>query len=304
MKSSRALRSIAWGAVAVGVATPLLRRRLNLPVPVVSVLSWQAPVSLALATPRTPLRDAGLYALQMWAYYAHYDMPDDDPAKLERRTKIDYPIKVDRALALGTSPTIRIQGALSRDGGVRPHDYALSAVHWSWFMVPHGAVAYVLLRHPKLFPRSAVLMAACFDLGCVVYWLVPTAPPWWAGRVGRMPPVRRIMAEVGERVWGRLWSPLYHFFEGNPFAAMPSLHFGTSVMAARVLGGVGRGPGALGWAYALTLGFGLVYLGEHYVVDLLAGFALAEAIHRGAPLLEPAAASVARSIQRLEPGTS
>ena len=93
------------------------------------------------------------------------------------------------------------------------------------------------------------MMAVCFDLGCVVYWLVPTAPPWWAGEHGSMPPVRRIMVEAGERFWGRLWQPLYSSLEGNPFAAMPSLHFGTSVMAARVLSQVGpwsrdrrRGP--------------------------------------------------------------
>ena len=95
-----------------------------------------------------------------------------------------------------------------------------------------------------------------------------------------MPEVRRIMVEAGDRFWGRLWRPLYDSLEGNPFAAMPSLHFGTSVMAARVLAGVGPGPAALGWTYALTLGFGLVYLGEHYVADLVAGFALADAVWR------------------------
>ena len=166
--------------------------------------------------------------------------------------------------------------------------------------MPHGSLVYILLRHPERFPRSATLIAACFDLGCVVYWAAPTAPPWWAGASGDMPPVRRIMAEAGERFWKRLWRPLYHSLEGNPFAAMPSLHFGTSVMAARVLSGVGRLPGGLAWTYAGTLGFGLVYLGEHYLIDLIAGFALAEAIWRAAPLAEPAFAGVARAIARLE----
>ena len=55
------------------------------------------------------------------------------------------------------------------------------------------------------------------------------------------------------------------------------------------------------WVYALTLGFGLVYLGEHYVVDLLAGLALAEAIWRAAPAVEPVVRQVAGVVQRLEP---
>ena len=301
MRSTRTLRRLAWGAVAVGAITPLLRHRLKLPAPVVSALSWPAPVALALAEPRSPLRDAGIYGLQMWVYFAHFDMPDDDPIALERRLKVDYPIRCDRVLGLGTTPTIRLQRALGREGHVGPLEYGLSAVHWSWFVVPHGTLAYILLCHREHLPRSAVLMAACFDLGCIVYWTVPTAPPWWAAANGNMPPVRRIMAEAGERFWRRLWDPLYHSLQGNPFAAMPSLHFGTSVMAARILSQVGPGHAVLAWVYALTLGFGLVYLGEHYVVDLLAGLALAEGLWRVAPVVEPAVRSVAGVIQRLEP---
>jgi membrane-associated phospholipid phosphatase len=301
LRGSRALRTLAWGAVAVGIATPVLRHRLKLRAPVVSVLAWQSPAALALAARRSPLRDAGIYALQMWAYFAHFDMPDDDPEALRRRLRVDYPIQVDRALGGGTLPTHRLQRALGRPGELRPHDYALSFVHWSWFFVPHTTLAYVLLRHREHYPRSAVLMAACFDMGCVVYWAVPTAPPWWAAANGHMPPVRRIMAEAGERFWRRAWQPLYHSLEGNPFAAMPSLHFGTSVMAARVLSVVGRGPGALGWTYAVSLGLGLVYLGEHYVIDLIAGFALAETVWRIAPRFEPWAKLLAGGISRLEP---
>jgi membrane-associated phospholipid phosphatase len=292
---------LAWGAVVVGVATPLVRHRLKLRAPVVSALTWPAPAALALAAPRTPLRDAGIYALQMWAYFAHFDMPDDDPDALLRRLRVDYPIRADEALGCGVAPTVRLQRALGRPGHVGKLEYGLSIVHWSWFIVPHGTLAYILLRHRRVFPRSVGAMTVCFDLGCVVYWLVPTAPPWWAGQNGNMPPVRRIMAEAGERFWKRLWQPLYSSLQGNPFAAMPSLHFGTSVMAARVLSQVGRGHATAGWAYALTLGFGLVYLGEHYLIDLLAGFALAEAIWRLAPHVEPALVPLGRLIQQLEP---
>ena len=228
----------------------------------------------------------------MWAYFAHFDMPDDDPEAFLKRVRVDYPIAIDRALGLGTAPTIRLQRALSREGHVGPLEYGLSAVHWSWFLIPHGTCAYILLRHRRYFERSAVLMAACFDVGCIVYWVLPTAPPWYAAAQGKLPPVRRIMAEAGERFWGRLWEPLYHSLQGNPFAAMPSLHFGTSAMAARLLSQIGPGHGAVGWTYALTLGFGLVYLGEHYVVDLLAGLALSEALWRVAPRLGPLARTV------------
>jgi hypothetical protein len=286
------------------VAAPLVRHRLKLKPAVVSALTWQAPMALALARPRSATRDAGIYALQMWAYIAHYEMPNDDAELLLKRLRVDYPIRADARLFGGTAPTVRLQRALGRPGLVRRHDLALAWVHWSWFIVPHGTMAYILLRHRWHFPRSACMMAAVFDLGLVAYWTVPTAPPWWAGQNGNMAPVRRIMVEVGEHFWGRAWRPLYDFLGGNPFAAMPSLHFATSVTAAHVLGDVGHVASLVGWTYTVALGFALVYLGEHYVVDLAAGLALAEGVRVAAPVAEPAVARVVRAVQQLEPGAA
>jgi membrane-associated phospholipid phosphatase len=81
---------------------------------------------------------------------------------------------------------------------------------------------------------------------------------------------------------------------------MPSLHFATSLMAAHLLAEAGPLPGAVGWTYAVMLGFALVYLGEHYVVDLLAGTVLTQGIRRAAPRLAPAARRLTRALQRLE----
>jgi hypothetical protein len=81
---------------------------------------------------------------------------------------------------------------------------------------------------------------------------------------------------------------------------MPSLHFATSLTAAIALSETGRAPGAVGWSYALTLGFALVYLGEHYVTDLIAGAALVAAVRKGEPLAEPLVNGVNGVLQRLE----
>jgi membrane-associated phospholipid phosphatase len=294
-------RRLALLAAAVGAAAPLVRHRLRLPKPVTSVLVWQAPIALAIAIPRSRARDAALYAAQMWAYYAHYEMPNDDPDALMRRVHVDYPIAVDRAIGLGEIPSVRLQRALGRPGKVRMLDTFLACAHWLWFFFPHSTMVYVLLRHRDRFGRSAALVAGTFDAGLVFYWALPTAPPWWARRESEHARVRRIMVEAGEQFWGARWEPLYDSLGGNPFAAMPSLHFATSVTAARVLADTGRVAGMLGWAYAATLGFALVYLGEHYVVDLAAGLALAEGVRYAEPRLEPALASLQRSLQTLEP---
>ena len=109
-----------------------------------------------------------------------------------------------------------------------------------------------------------------------------------------------MMVEYGEHFWRDGWGSLYSVFGGNPLAAMPSLHFATSLMAALLLAESGPVAGALGAAYTATLGFALVYLGEHYVVDLLAGAGLTLAVRRLAPLAGPALARIGRAVGTLE----
>lgn len=299
------MRALAWTVVAAGVAAPIARRRMRLPKAAVLATAAAAPVALCVATPRTRARDVGACALQMWAYLAAYEMPHDDPEALERRVRIDYPVDVDRVIGLGTPPTLRLQRWLSEPGKPRTFEKVLVWTHWAWFMVPHATTAYVLIRHRERFGRTAALTYAVFDLGAVVYWVLPTAPPWYAatkGRLGdhRTPQVRRMMIEYGEQFWKHRWGPLYSVLGGNPLAAMPSLHFATSVNAAHLLQEVGPVEGALGWTYALTLGLALVYLGEHYVVDLLAGLALTEGVRAAAPVVGPYARRVAQLVEALE----
>lgn len=71
------------------------------------------------------------------------------------------------------------------------------------------------------------------------------------------------------------------------------------MMAARLLSEVGPVSGAVGWTYAGTLGVALVYMGEHYAIDVIAGAVLAETVNRGAKPLTPAARLLARSLRAL-----
>lgn len=305
LRKSKAIRAAAWVAVAAGVAAPLVRRKMRLSKPAVLATAAAAPVAICVALPRTRARDAAACALQMWAYLAAYEMPNDDPEALRKRVRIDYPVQVDRVLGLGVPPTLRLQRMLRPPGEMRRVEKLLVWTHWVWFAVPHAATLYVLIRERERFGHAAATTYAVFDLGALVYHLLPTAPPWYAaerGRLGdaRTPPVRRMMVEYGEQFWKHRWGPLYSVLGGNPLAAMPSLHFATSVNAAHLLAESGPVEGALGWAYALTLGVALVYLGEHYVVDLLAGLALTESVRALAPAVGPPLERAARVVQAIE----
>jgi len=302
---SRGIRAAAWALVAVGVAAPALRKRYRLPATAVLGTAGAAPVALCVAMPRSRLRDAAVCGLNMWAYLAAYEMPNDDPDRLAGRVRYRYPLAIDRAIGLGVPPTLRLQRTFSTPGSVNRFERVLAWCHWMWFFVPHGTVVYVLLRHRERFGRSAARIYAVFDVGAVFYWAIPTAPPWWAAlhgdfEDGQTVHMRRMMIEYGEQFWGDRWGDLYDVLGGNPLAAMPSLHFATSLMAAHVLAETGPVAGVLGYSYTALLGLALVYLGEHYVADLIAGAALAETVRIQAPRMAPLARGISKAVQLLE----
>jgi membrane-associated phospholipid phosphatase len=296
-----AVRAGAGAAVGAAIAVPLIRRRLRIPAPVTIAACASGPLALAVLQPRSKKRDVVLFALQMWAFTVVHEIPYDDPERLRRRLKTGYPIVLDRAIGGGRLPNARLQAALAKLPRVGVINRVLTWTHWLWFLEPYLALALILVRDNERFPRAARQMAAVFDVGCAVYFALPTAPPWWASDNGLTgEEVRRIMVEVGEPTWGAAWETMYEALGGNPWAAMPSLHFATSVSAALSLAEAGPLEGTLGWGYALSLGFGLIYLGEHYVTDLIAGALLVAAARRGEALAEPLVHKINGTLQRLE----
>jgi membrane-associated phospholipid phosphatase len=288
--------------VAASVAVPLLRKRFRVPAPVTVAATVAGPVATAVLLPRTKTRDALLFAQQMWAFTVVHEIPYDDPERLRERLRIGYPITVDRVIGAGRLPNWLLQRRFGSTGTPTRLDRFLTFVHWAWFLEPHASLLFILTRDNNRFARAARQMAAAYDLGCAGYFAVPTAPPWWASDHGYTgeEKIDRLMVAVGEDVWGDWWPGLYKSLGGNPWAAMPSLHFGASVLSAMLLSESNRAAGAVGWAYAGLLGLALVHLGEHYVLDLLAGLALVAIVRKGEPLVEPLALAFSDHIQRLE----
>ena len=123
-------------------------------------------------------------ALQMWAYLATYQMPNDDPEALEARVRVDYPVRIDRAIGLGTLPTLRLQRALAPPAASRARRRRSSGRTGCGSSFPHGTVVYLLLRHREQLPARGALIYATFDIGVIGYWAIPTAPPWYAAQAG------------------------------------------------------------------------------------------------------------------------
>ena len=201
----------------------------------------------------------------MLAYEIAFEAPSDRRASLRSRLRIDYPIRVDTAIGFGEPPSKRIQELLRRPPRITLLDKVVTLLYALWEVEPHAAMLWMLLRREAEFPRAAGRLAATFDLTLLGYWLVPTAPPWWASeKMGRMGgTVRRVVLETKRDLRGQSRPVDEHEVGANPWASMPSDHFGSALMTGLVLFEADRRLGSLGLGYAMLLGQCLVYLGEH-----------------------------------------
>jgi membrane-associated phospholipid phosphatase len=293
-----ALSRRQYASIAAAGSAPLayrLRGALSLPPAATTAWLFAAPVAIAAGFPRSRWRDGAIWASQMYAYKNAFELPSDDERGQRERAHIDYPHVLDTLIGGGTPPSRRLQRRFRRRHRLNALDKALTLFYLTWELEPHLVMAWLRWRHPERFAAAAGRLAATFDLTLVGYWAVPTAPPWWASEeAGRMRgQVRRVMVEVIRWIKGKSHPARgEHSVGANKFASMPSDHFASAAMVAMVLGDQGPAFGVLGWTYALLLAFALVYLGEHYVTDLVAGLGLALAVQASRAPAERAAQAI------------
>jgi membrane-associated phospholipid phosphatase len=182
---------------------------------------------------------------------------------------------LERWLFNGELPTIRLQAAWYDVGEIRLHDYYFTFVHWSYFIIPHAVAVYLWWKHPNLFRQYLIGLIILLTLGLGLYFAVPSNPPWMAPESINSPgapTVIRIMEPIGKELGGGLYQAGYNVVgESNPIAAMPSIHFAVTFLLFWVSMEFSRRWRIAATIYAISMGLALIYMGEHYVIDVLAG---------------------------------
>lgn len=193
-------------------------------------------------------------------------------------------IRLEETLFGGHLPSVELQHWLWT-GHLRFYDHVIIVFSSIHFLVPPGLAFAFWLTDRGLFRRFVRAYLTLSFAGAFTFLLYPAAPPWAASRAGVIAPVALISNDGAGGTGGT--GLLLH----NPYAAIPSLHAGYAMLvflfvAARVRRSRWRWPITLTVAlYPLTMGFCVVYTGNHYVVDLLIGFAFATASYLGVPAL-------------------
>ena len=177
---------------------------------------------------------------------------------------------LERTVFGGTLPTLTLQHAFYHPGVVGPQDLIAMFLYFMHFPLPIlvGFVFWLNSReHYRRFIAALLLM--CF-LAFVTYLFWPSAPPWW-----QVSDVYKVIDRTVQLLWGNQYfvSGIYHSFNPNRFAAFPSLHAAFPALAAVYAWRRYRPLSIVLIVWSIAVLLAIVYLGEHYVVDALAGYA-------------------------------
>ena len=188
-------------------------------------------------------------------------------------------LEADAFLFGGTVPTVRLQDHLWHGSSdLRWYDYASWTVYVSYFVVTYLVAGLIWFFARARFRRYVGCVALLAGMAFTTFALFPAAPPWLASREGELEWTTRLIGPISGHI------PFFSFsFEGlwergseysNPVAAVPSLHAAYTLLVTLFLWRVAPRWGRVLLAlYPPAMAFALVYTAEHYVVDILLGWA-------------------------------
>jgi hypothetical protein len=149
------------------------------------------------------------------------------------------------------------------------HYWLIKAVNWIYFwghmplIIPFAIWLFVWHRPTYKLMRNAFLASGA--IGIVIYWALPTAPPRlipFAGFTDTM----AVFDKVGYNA-----QQTKAFV--NEYAAIPSLHFGWSMLLGFAVFWVARNPllKAFGLVWPVAMFFAVVMTANHFIIDTIAG---------------------------------
>jgi membrane-associated phospholipid phosphatase len=179
---------------------------------------------------------------------------------------------VERTLFAGHYPNVVLQAAFTGSVG-RVLAYLATVVYFCHFVFPFAVGAVLWLSNRTQFLRYTTALMGMSFLAFILFLLVPTAPPWYAEDQG-------VISGVTKLLNGTLpsyISPYYHSLNPNPVAAFPSLHAAYPFLSFLALRSVYPRAAWIAAAWTLLVAFSVVYLGEHWAIDVFGGFLFATA---------------------------
>jgi membrane-associated phospholipid phosphatase len=202
-------------------------------------------------------------------------------------------IVFEKSLFGGIIPAYYLQSTLMQGSFGMFFNYLTVAFYASHYFVPLIVAILLWYRSRSHYWPFVIGFILVAYIGFIVYIFFPAAPPWWATKYGYLvdQPVNLPASFVA-------MSSLTLHIGPNKVAAMPSLHMSFPTYSALFC--IYAWGGKYFWllAFPLCVGFSTIYLGHHYIIDLLAGMVLALSVFSGVRVVHVNLAQVQDRIEQ------
>jgi len=182
-----------------------------------------------------------------------------------------YVINIEKSLFQGI-PSVSLQNWLLNPEKLTWLEKGCTVIHGSHFVAFLLIGFFFWLSKKDLFKTYKVAFYLTAVGGLSGYLFLPTIPPWMAADLlHRLPP----LIHFNIILYNTSIPDISTGFDTNPVAAMPSLHAAFPLLCSFLLWRTYRWKTFPFFLYTLAVLFTIVYTGDHYVTDILAGLMLA-----------------------------
>ncbi len=170
----------------------------------------------------------------------------------------------------GHIPTVELQHLFYTPGVLHWYDYGGSFLYLLHFAVPLGFAFILWLYNRRGFLEFSVGLSLVSYSALLFYLIFPTAPPWLAAKHGYIPEVTKILTVVVRSFPEQYHLPtIYRSIGSNLVAAIPSMHAGYAFLVFLYAIRYFKKWGLIFLPYFLLMWLTIIYLGEHYIIDIL-----------------------------------
>ena len=182
---------------------------------------------------------------------------------------------LDSLITFGHEPISGMQRRFYIPNDVKWYDVVGSIIYMTHFVFPVLPLVLLRIRNRASWLHYVRRFTLTLGISVFIFIIFPAAPPWMASQKGFLPPIQRIT--------GRGWSELHlktvskTLDRGagvlNAVAPMPSLHAGMALLVAMwFVRNCRTWIRIAALSFPLAMLTALVYFGEHYIIDGLAGW--------------------------------
>ena len=184
---------------------------------------------------------------------------------------------LDSLITFGREPISGMQRRFYTPNDVKWYDVVGSVIYMTHFVFPVLPLVFLRIRNRASWLHYVRRFSLTLGISVFIFIIFPAAPPWMASREGYLPPIQRITGRGWLELHLKTVSKTLDRGTGvlNSVAPMPSLHAGMALLVA-----LWFFRNCKPWIRIAALAFpvamltALVYFGEHFIIDGLAGWAV------------------------------